>query len=130
MVNRIFTEEEDPMSSDIWQNFSDAIYLLDSKCNIFSSGILSLGVLYLTSTISEWALNHPDGSKIIWGIIAYFGIQLYSDWNKLIAIYITNFGSHFDAHSIGNLFGKFTNLFVNFISFYIIASATGATLIA
>ena len=45
IINRIFTEEEQPMASDMWQNVSDGIYLLDNRCNPLNSGLLSLIIL-------------------------------------------------------------------------------------
>ena len=57
MVIRIFAEEQEPMASDIWQNVSDALYLIDSKCNIFTSGFLSVIILYYQDSIINWALQ-------------------------------------------------------------------------
>ena len=130
MVQRIFTEEYAPMASDMWQNVSDALYLIDSKCNIFTTGFLSVIILYFQDSIINWALQQPSGSKKLWPLFGYFGVQLYNDWNRLYSIYSTNFGSHFDAHSMGMLFGRFTNAFVNFISLYLLATATGASILA
>ncbi len=130
MIERIFKEEPDPMSSDIWQNVNDATFNLDSKCNLFASGITSLAVLYNQDRIANWAVKEPMTSKALWAVFGYFAIQLYSDWNKIYAIYGSNFGSHFDTHSMANLFGRFTNAFVNFLSIYLLASAKGTTIIA
>ena len=74
MVVRIFSEEEDPMSSDNWQNVSDALYLIDSKCNEFTGGFLSLIILYFQDSIINWALQQPSGSKKLWPLFGYFAI--------------------------------------------------------
>jgi hypothetical protein len=79
--------------------------------------------------IVNWAMQQSSDSFSLIALFGYFIVVLISDSNKLSSIYTTNFASHYDPNSIGMMFGKFTNIFVNFVSFYLLSTATGATLI-
>ncbi len=106
------------------------ISLVDARCDLLSNGILSLVLLYKQDSIGDWALSRGGmKSKLVWLVFGFFGFQLYNDYNTLFELYAGNFGSHFDLHSMGQLFGRFTNAFLNFVSVYLLASATGASII-
>ena len=129
MINRIFTEEPNPLASDMWQNVGDSTYLLESKCNFLGSSAVSVGLLFMQEDIVNWAMQQKSDSLSLMALYGYFIFTFIADFSKLSGIYTTNFISHYDPNSVGIMFGKFTNMFVNFISFYLLSTATGATFI-
>ena len=88
-----------------------------------------MGVLYFQEDIINWALLEGlDSTKVI-GVLGYFVVNFINDGNKLYNLYSTSFANHFDAMSVGQMIGRFTNMFVNFVTFYLLTTATGATFI-
>ena len=79
--------------------------------------------------IVNWAMQQSSDSLSLIALFGYFIVVFISDSNKLSSIYSTNFASHYDSNSIGMMFGRFTNIFINFISFYLLSTATGANFI-
>ena len=79
--------------------------------------------------IVNWAMQQSSDSLSLIALFGYFIVVFISDSNKLSSIYNSNFASHYDSNSIGMMFGRFTNIFINFISFYLLPSATGASFI-
>ena len=88
-----------------------------------------MGVLFMEEDIVTWAMQQSSDSLSLIALFGYFIVAFISDSNKLSSIYNTNFVSHYDPNSLGMMFGRFTNIFINFITFYLLSTATGATFI-
>ena len=54
-------------------------------------------------------------------LFSYLAIDMYNDYSFFTAIYGSNFVMHFDTHSMGLLFGKFSNFSLKFVIVYLLS---------
>ncbi len=54
-------------------------------------------------------------------IFSYIALDMYNDYSFFTDIYGSNFVSHFDTHSMGMLFGKFSNFSLKFVIAYLLS---------